>query len=248
LDLQPLDRFGRQDSAGSKLARLRAAPKIGSIIPDFMLLKSSLCTFDARSLRDDYTQIGMNFERIIGARKIRPFAVPLGFVIFAWGIAGAQANPAPQKASQAASQEQASEPQKNDYSGMYSFLREGEFVQITVEGDGRVIGLVSRYVNEDPEPRDEEGGTFVDQLFKSGKLEGTHLSFVTEELDGITYEFRGEIERGEGKVRTDEGYYVVKGTLTETKTDSAKKTSSSSRDVVLKSFSPDLGSPPGKSK
>src|SRR5580692_12886627 len=32
-----------------------------------------------------------------------------------------------------------------DYSGMYSFLREGEFVQITVEDAGKVTGFVSRY-------------------------------------------------------------------------------------------------------
>jgi len=32
-----------------------------------------------------------------------------------------------------------------EYSGMYSFLRDGEFVQITVEEKGRVTGFVSRY-------------------------------------------------------------------------------------------------------
>src|SRR5437870_5503673 len=32
-----------------------------------------------------------------------------------------------------------------DYSGMYTFLREGEFVQVTVEEAGRVTGFVSRY-------------------------------------------------------------------------------------------------------
>jgi hypothetical protein len=31
------------------------------------------------------------------------------------------------------------------YSGMYSFLSEGEFVQITVEDQGKVAGFVSRY-------------------------------------------------------------------------------------------------------
>ena len=31
------------------------------------------------------------------------------------------------------------------YSGMYSFLKEGEFVQVTVEEAGPVTGFVSRY-------------------------------------------------------------------------------------------------------
>ena len=32
-----------------------------------------------------------------------------------------------------------------DYSGMYAFLQDGEFVQVTVEDAGRVTGFVSRY-------------------------------------------------------------------------------------------------------
>ncbi len=32
-----------------------------------------------------------------------------------------------------------------NYSGMYSFLQEGEFVQITVEDEGHVTGFISRY-------------------------------------------------------------------------------------------------------
>ena len=33
----------------------------------------------------------------------------------------------------------------NDYSGMYSFLQDGEFVQLTVEDKGNVTGFISRY-------------------------------------------------------------------------------------------------------
>ena len=38
-------------------------------------------------------------------------------------------------------------PPKSDegFSGMYTFLREGELVQITVEAKGQVTGFVSRY-------------------------------------------------------------------------------------------------------
>ena len=40
----------------------------------------------------------------------------------------------------------ASQPEGHAYSGMYSFLKDGEFVQITVEDGGRVTGFISRGV------------------------------------------------------------------------------------------------------
>jgi len=118
-----------------------------------------------------------------------------------------------------------------DYSGMYSFLRDGEFVQVTVEDQGRVIGLVSRY-------DDTEGdhGVFLDHFFKSGKLDGDQLTFTTETVHGVSFEFRGTVERGEGKSRGDEAYYVLKGALVENTIDEAKKSSSRLLDVVLKRF------------
>ena len=61
------------------------------------------------------------------------------------------------------------------YSGMYNFLEEGEFVQITVEDNGRLTGFVSRYTDED-----SAKGAFLEQYFRSGKLEGDKLTFVTE--------------------------------------------------------------------
>jgi hypothetical protein len=58
---------------------------------------------------------------------------------------------------------------------MYSFQREGEFIQLTVEDAGRVTGFVSRF-------GDSEGdrGAFLDQFFKTGKLDGTKLTFTTD--------------------------------------------------------------------
>jgi hypothetical protein len=119
----------------------------------------------------------------------------------------------------------------DDYSGMYSFLREGEFVQITVEDDGRVTGFVSRYGDSD-----SDRGTFLNQFFKQGKLDGTKLSFTTETVHGVWFDFKGTVERGEGKAPGDEAYYVVKGTLTESRTDADKKVTSKSQEVTFKSF------------
>ena len=123
----------------------------------------------------------------------------------------------------------------SEYSGMYSFLRDGEFVQVTVEGQGHVTGFISRYGE-----LESDRGAFLDQFFKQGKLDGNKLTFTSETVHGIWYEFRGTVERGEGKKTGDEAYYLLKGTLTEYSTDDAKKTSSRSREVVLKSFPQDV--------
>lgn len=118
-----------------------------------------------------------------------------------------------------------------EYSGMYTFLREGEFVQVTVEDEGHVTGFVSRYGD-----LDSDKGAFLDHFFKTGKLDGNNLTFTTAVVHGTSFEFAGVIERGEGKKPGDEAYYVIRGKLTETTTDAAKKTSSRSRDVVFKAF------------
>jgi hypothetical protein len=123
----------------------------------------------------------------------------------------------------------------SEYSGMYSFLRDGEFVQVTVEDQGRVSGFVSRYGD-----LESDRGAFLDHFFKQGKLEGNKLTFTTETVHGVWFEFHGSVERGEGKKSGDEAYYLLKGTLTENSTSAAKKTSSRSREVALKSFPQDV--------
>ena len=124
----------------------------------------------------------------------------------------------------------------SEYSGMYSFLKEGEFVQVTVEDGGRVTGFVSRYGDQE-----SDKGAFLDQFFKTGKLDGASLTFTTEIVHGTAYEFRGTITRGEGKKAGDEDYYEIKGTLIEKVTDVNQKTSSRSRDVAFKSFPAEAG-------
>jgi hypothetical protein len=128
-----------------------------------------------------------------------------------------------------------------EYSGMYSFLKEGEFVQVSVEDAGQVTGFVSRYGD-----LESDKGAFLDQFFKTGKLAGNTLTFTTEVVHGTAYEFKGAIARGEGKKPGDEAYYVIKGTLTERVTDVNQKTSSRSRDVTFKAFPTDASPEPAK--
>lgn len=125
--------------------------------------------------------------------------------------------------------------QPENYSGMYTFLREGEFVQVTVEDAGRVTGFVSRYGDTD-----SDRGAFLDQFFKQGKLDGNKLSFTTDTVHGVWFEFTGSVDRGPGKTPADEAYHVLKGKLTDFRTDADKKVSSKSRDVLLKSFPQDV--------
>jgi len=132
----------------------------------------------------------------------------------------------------------ASKPAEN-YSGMYSFLRDGEFVQITVEDAGVVTGFVSRYGDSE-----SDRGPFLDQFFKQGRLEGTQLGFTTETVHGVWFEFKGTAGRGEGKTPAEEAYHILKGTLTEFRTDADKKVSATSREVIFKSFPQDTDAAP----
>ena len=114
---------------------------------------------------------------------------------------------------------------------MYMFLKEGEFVQVTVEEGGHVTGFISRYGDGE-----SDKGAFLDQFFKSGKLDGNKLSFTTEIVHGVAFDFKGTVERGEGKNPGDEAYFVLKGTLTENSSDVNKKVTSHAREVAFKMF------------
>lgn len=129
----------------------------------------------------------------------------------------------------------------SDISGMYTFLEEGEFVQVTVEDQGKVTGFVSRYGG-----LESDRGAFLDQFFKEGKLDGNKLSFTTETVHGAWYEFKGKVERGEGKKPGDEAYHVLKGMLTQYTTDANKKVTAKSREVVFKQFPQEVGAEPPK--
>ncbi len=115
-----------------------------------------------------------------------------------------------------------------DISGMYSFLGEGEFVQINLEPDG-VSGYISRRGD-----LDSDRGVFLDQFFSKASVDGHEVSFITKPLHGVWYEFQGRFDRGQGKTKADDGYYIIKGTLKQYVTDANKNTTSRSREVEFK--------------
>jgi len=115
-------------------------------------------------------------------------------------------------------------------SGMYTFLREGEFVQITVE-EGKLSGFVSRFGD-----RDSDRDAFLDQFFSKASLEGNNLSFTTKAVHGTWFEFSGVVSHGDAKTPDKEGYWIIRGTLKQNDEDEQKQVSSKSREVTFKSF------------
>jgi hypothetical protein len=162
--------------------------------------------------------------------QIPGIVLGLSLVITASFLCAQESKPAGEK-SEAQS---AATEKTHEYSGMYTFLKEGEFVQLTVEDEGHVTGFISRFGDGD-----SDKGAFLNQFFKTGKLSANNLTFTTETVHGVSFDFKGTVERGEGKAPGDEAYYVLRGTLTENSSDINKKVTSRTRDVLFKLFPQD---------
>ena len=98
--------------------------------------------------------------------NLRSYLWFAAFVVFACILTAQTHSSPPQPAHQI----------RPDYSGMYSFLRDGEFVQLNIEERGRVTGFVSRYGNTG-----SDRGVFLDHFFKGGKA-GDASPFFDVEL------------------------------------------------------------------
>ncbi len=116
----------------------------------------------------------------------------------------------------------------DDISGMYSFLKDGEFIQITVEKDG-VTGYISRMGDSE-----NDRGVFLDQFFEKASIQDHDVFFTTKPLHGIWFEFKGKYERGQAKSKVEDGYYLLRGTLKEYSAGANKNTASRSREVEFK--------------
>jgi hypothetical protein len=115
-----------------------------------------------------------------------------------------------------------------DISGMYTFLKEGEFVQINIDANG-VSGYISRQGD-----LESDRGAFLDQFFSQASVHGHDVAFTTKPVHGVWFEFKGRFDRGAAKTKKEDGYYVVRGTLKELTTGADKNTSSRSRPVEFK--------------
>ncbi|HSE48632.1 MAG TPA: hypothetical protein VLA96_05440 [Terriglobales bacterium] len=132
-------------------------------------------------------------------------------------MSGAQANPAPKSAAP-------------DYSGRYSFLQEGEDLQLDIN-DGRVDGYISRLGDTDTD-RD----TILNHYLAKASLTGDKLTFTSKPVHAVWYEFSGTIGRGPAKSRAEDGYYQIVGTLIEHRQKNGKEESARQREVTFKLF------------
>lgn len=118
-----------------------------------------------------------------------------------------------------------------DVTGLYSFLRSGETVQINVQPDGRVTGYVSHMADGE-----SDRGQMLDMLFEKASLRGGHLEFRTKKIHGEWFEFAGHVERGKAQTHDAEGYFVIRGTLTTVREDLNGKPTPLATEVEFKSF------------
>ncbi len=127
---------------------------------------------------------------------------------------------------------------------MYSFLKEGEFVQINMDQE-TVSGYISRMGE-----LESDRGSFLDHFFSKAAIQGHDVTFTTRAVHGVWFEFKGKFDRGPGKIKSQDGYYVLRGTLTEFTTDSDKKLTSRSREVEFKFLAQpqETEEPPAKPK
>ena len=159
----------------------------------------------------------------------------LSTVLVVWLLTFAVARqqpPAPAAPNTAKAKDSADDP-----SGMYSFLRDGEFVQLTID-EGKLSGYISRFGDTE-----SDKGTFIDQFFDKASLDGDRLSFTTKTVHGTWYGFTGAIAKAPGKQPAQEGYRVIKGTLVQHMTDANKADKPRQREVEFKSFPQDLSKP-----
>jgi hypothetical protein len=117
-----------------------------------------------------------------------------------------------------------------DAAGLYSFVKEGESVQLTLD-EGELSGYVTRFGDND-----SDKGQLIDQFFNKGSLKDNHLSFATKTVHGVWYEFSGTVETQAGKAPGSEGYRVLKGTLKEHEADAKGADKVRERSVEFKSF------------
>lgn len=96
-----------------------------------------------------------------------------------------------------------------DISGTYTFLHSGETVEIILDADS-VSGYVVRRGD-----RGNDKGMMLTHFFENASVEGHDVSFTTKAIHGVWFEFTGRFERGKGKTRAADAYYVLKGELKE---------------------------------
>ena len=122
-----------------------------------------------------------------------------------------------------------------DFSGTYTFLRDEDDLQLNVQ-NGRLDGYVTRYGETE-----SDKAVQLQHLIEKSSFTGDQISFTTSKIHGVWFEFRGKVRHGDGKTSSQEGFYVLEGTVTRYETGADKRTTARSRDVQFRSLPSDFG-------
>ncbi len=95
-----------------------------------------------------------------------------------------------------------------DVSGAYAFDHAKESIEVDLDRRGKLTGYITRLGDEET-----DSDTPLTYFFDQTAVHGDQLQFETKVVHSLWYSFRGTIVRGPGQMRDDEGYYILRGTL-----------------------------------
>ncbi|MES2219787.1 MAG: hypothetical protein V4587_02340 [Acidobacteriota bacterium] len=95
----------------------------------------------------------------------------------------------------------------NDVWGSYQFDHSNNSIELDLEHN-KLTGYITQLGDAET-----DSNTPLTFFFDQSTIDGGEISFQTRVVHGVWYSFRGTIVRGDGKIRADEGYYVLRGAL-----------------------------------
>ena len=95
----------------------------------------------------------------------------------------------------------------NDVWGSYQFDHSNDSIELDLDRN-RLSGYITQLGDAET-----DSNTPLTFFFDQSAIDGGEISFQTRVVHGVWYSFRGTIVRGDGKVRADGGYYVLRGIL-----------------------------------
>jgi hypothetical protein len=99
-------------------------------------------------------------------------------------------------------------------SGGYALNPEGnEVIEVILNGGGpetRLQGYITRLGDG---PSDQ--GAPLTYFFSRTTVSGSEITFITRQVHGVWWSFRGSIDHGRAAMSTQKGFYFLNGTLTQ---------------------------------
>jgi hypothetical protein len=95
----------------------------------------------------------------------------------------------------------------DDVWGSYKFDHTSDSIELDLDRN-RLTGYITQLGDAET-----DSNTPLTFFFDQSAINGGDVTFQTRVVHGVWYSFHGTIVRGNGKVRADEGYYVLRGVL-----------------------------------